>query len=187
MQAIITTGLMASFVLSGPTAVGQVGANSEPEAKVIETHQVSLTGYNAVPEQTDSDPFTTASGAYSNPELIIARSVDLAEDLPFGTVVKLIVPEDGTAAPCGLSSVESLVGLRVVADSMHPRKRNQLDILFDADDSVKIGGKKMNPAVVLGVCKNIQVEVIGRIDVTKMPRNQTELMARVGVAALALR
>jgi len=189
MQAIVTTGLMASFVLSGTTTAdlrnGSLQEIAEPTPKVIEMHSVSLTGYNAVPEQTDEDPFTTASGAYSNPEIIVARSVDLREKLPFGTVVKFSVPEDGTKAPCGLSSVDHLVGYRVVADSMHPRKRSQMDILFDTGDTVKIGSKKVNPAVVLGVCKNIKMEVIGRIDIRDMPKTQTELKARVGAAVLA--
>ena len=69
---------------------------------------------------------------------------------------------------------------------MHPRKRNQLDILFDTKDTVKLGGKKVNPAVVLGTCKEVQIEILGRIDVRKMPLTQTELMARIGVAALAV-
>lgn len=190
MQAIVTTGLMASFVLSGTTTAdlrnGSIEEIAEPTPKVIEMHSVSLTGYNAVPEQTDSSPEWTASGAYSNPEIIVARSVDLKEKLPFGTVVKFVVPEDGTSAPCGLSSVEHLIGYRVVADSMHPRKRNQMDILFDKTDTVKIGTKNMNPAVVLGTCKNIKLEVVGRIDVRDMPKNQTELLARIGAGGLAV-
>lgn len=190
MQAIVTTGLMASFVLSGTTTAElrntQKDLPPEPAAKVIEIHTVSLTGYNAVPEQTDDDPFTTASGAYSNPEVVVARSVDLKDKLPFGTVVKFSVPEDGTKAPCGLSSVEHLVGYRVVADSMHPRKRNQMDILFDAGKTVTVGQKKVNPAIALGVCKNIDMEVVGRIDVRNMPKNQTELAALIGEASFAV-
>jgi len=79
-----------------------------------------------------------------------------------------------------------LLGLRVVADSMHPRKRNQVDILFDHERSVKVNGKRMNPAVVLGVCKDIEIRVVGKIDIKQMPKSQTQLLAQVGEAALAL-
>ena len=192
MQIIATTALMAFFILSSNTSaeVSQITpemASPEPVQEVLEVHSVALTGYNAVPEQTDADPSMTASGAYSNPEIVAARSVDLADELPFGTVIEFTIAETGTKAPCGLSSVNHLVGYRVIADSMHPRKRNQIDIMFDTQDSVRIGGKKMNPAVVLGVCKNIEIRVVGHIDIKKMPRNQMELQLAFGTAALAIR
>ena len=59
--------------------------------------------------------------------------------------------------------------------------------MFDAQDSVRVGGKKMNPAVVLGVCKNIEIRVVGHIDIKKMPRNQMELQLALGAAALAIK
>ena len=191
MQTILTGALMAFFVLSTPEAAPTL---PKPEVlseiplveELFHSRSVSLTGYNAVPEQTDSDPFTTASGAYSNPELIAARSVDLKEELPFGTVIEFVIPEGKSTPPCGLSSVEHLVGLRVVADSMHPRKRNQIDILFDKGDKVQIGKKKVNPAVVLGVCEDIKIRVVGKIEIKDMPKNQTELLAMLGGASLAV-
>lgn len=193
MQTIVTGALVAFFVLSGG---GTEVAYSLPQPELLQeiplveeifqTRSVSVTGYNAVPEQTDSDPYTTASGAYSNPELIAARSVDLKDDLPFGTVIQFVLPQGTTTPPCGLSSVEHLIGLRVVADSMHPRKRNQIDILFDASDKVKIGGKNMNPAVVLGVCKDIKIRVVGKIEIKNMPKSQTELLAMLGSGSLAV-
>ena len=191
MQSILTTALMAFFVLTGAATAesSRILVKISPVDAVpneyIEAYSVKLTGYNAVPEQTDSDPMTTASGAYSNPEIIAARSVDLKGTLPFGTVIEFVIPES-SRAPCGLSSVEHLVGLRVVADSMHPRKRNQIDILFDGNDTVRLGGKDKNPAVVLGVCKDIEIRVVGKIDVRNMPKNQTELAIQMNDAALAV-
>src|SRR3989344_8692325 len=143
MQLIATTALVAFFVLSGNTSAetSQITAEAvqtEAVREVLEAHSVALTGYNAVPEQTDSDPTITASGAYSNPEVVAARSVDLKDELPFGTVIEFVIPEGNSAPPCGLSSVSHLVGYRVIADSMHPRKRNQVYILFDAGDAVRI-------------------------------------------------
>jgi 3D (Asp-Asp-Asp) domain-containing protein len=103
-----------------------------------------MTAYNAVPEQTDGDPFTTASGAFSNPEVVAARSVDLKEELPFGTVIQ-IVPDASSSPSCGIGMVKEQLGYRVIADSMHPRKRNQVDILLNHENKVTVGSRSMNP------------------------------------------
>ena len=50
------------------------GANLAFPLSAAPSFTVTLTAYNAVPAQTDSDPFTTASGMYSNPDLVAARS-----------------------------------------------------------------------------------------------------------------
>jgi len=191
---IATGALMAFFLLSGAVSAEPVNvrvevASTEPATvpeKADNVYSVSMTGYNAVPEQTDSDPYTTASGAYSDPDIVVARSVDLADELPFGTVIRFVLPEGDSKPPCGLSSVGHLLGLRVVADSMHPRKRNQVDVLFDHERTVSVNGKRMNPAVVLGVCKDIEIRIVGKIDIKQMPKSQTQLLAQVGEAALAL-
>ena len=194
MQMVVTGALMAFFLLSGaasaePARIQVEVASTEPAAvleKADKVFSVAMTGYNAVPAQTDSDPYTTASGAYSDPDIVVARSVDLADELPFGTVIRFVLPEGNSKPPCGLSSVGHLLGLRVVADSMHSRKRNQVDVLFDHERTVQVNGKRMNPAVVLGVCKDIEIRVVGKIDIKQMPKNQTELLASVGGATLAL-
>lgn len=188
MQSLITTALMGFFLLPGGNVTEKAIAQAEVIQKVpvYDTRTVSITGYNAVPEQTDTDPLTTASGAYSNPEIVVARSVDLEEDLPFGTVVKIIVP-DTTARSCGLPLVAHLIGYRVVADSMHPRKQNQLDVLFDVNTKVDLNGKKVNAARVLGVCEEVEVHIVGSIDIKSMPKTQTELATRIGAAEFASR
>ncbi|MDO8561649.1 MAG: hypothetical protein Q7S05_02360 [bacterium] len=181
MQSIITTAL-GLFLLSGAHAINLLSNQPGIEQAAPGIYSVAMTGYNAVPEQTDSEPTTTASGAYSNPDIVAARSVDLADELPFGTVIE-IVPSSATSTPdCGLSKIEPFLGLRVIADSMHPRKRKQVDILFDSDVSVRVGGKRMNPAITLGKCSNITVRVVGHVDVKKMPKSQIELMSAIGYA-----
>ncbi len=146
--------------------------------KTQETISVRLTGYNAVPEQTDSDPTMTASGAFSNPDVIAARSRDLAETLPYGTVIVFETADKDNS--CGLDVVDHLIGYRVVADAMHARKQNQVDIMFDMADTVQIGvsgnaRKPTNPAVALGVCKNVSIRVVGKIEVKDIPATQAEL------------
>jgi len=142
-----------------------------------------LTGYNAVPEQTDSDPFTTASGAYSNPEIIVAVSKDLRYGaLPFGTIIALEAGK--TDNDCGFDSVEHLIGYRVVADQMHERWEKKIDILLDEDDTVRIGingqpKKAINPAKALGKCRNITARVVGKIAIKDIPQTQSQLALMV--------
>lgn len=194
MTGILSTALTGFFVLSGlsgNTAFAQTNIQA-PQEPTYQSYNVSMTAYNAVPEQTDGDPLTTASGAYSNPDIVVARSVDLADELPFGTVIAITTTGTSTPASaggpnCGLPVVGDQIGLRVVADSMHPRKRNQIDILFAKDDTVRVGKKDMNPAIVFGVCKNIQISVVGHVDVSHMPHSQAELKIAIGKAALAVK
>lgn len=174
---------MGLFLLSGINAPTDVATESvaTPQA----TYSVAMTGYNAVPAQTDSDPTTTASGAKSNPDVVVARSVDLADKLPYGTIIA-ITPRAATSTKCGISTVSDQIGYRVVADSMHSRKRNQIDIMFDTDNSVKVGGKQTNPAIAMGVCSDVEVTVVGKVDISRIPRNQAELKKVVDQQLLAV-
>lgn len=156
---------------------------TEEEAK---TYTVKLTAYNAVPEQTDGDPSTTASGAFSNPELVAARSVDLKEALPFGTVIKVSRAGDDSEN-CRFQAVSEQVGYRVIADSMHSRKRQQVDLLLDQNQKIPVHGKEINPALALGLCSDVTIEVVGHIDVKDIPSTQDELVAMVEGSHLARR
>lgn len=182
MHPIISTAV-GLFLLSSAQPAGTFV--NLPSIEIKEANPtmftVSMTGYNAVAEQTDGDPTITASGAFSNPDIVAARSVDLADELPFGTVIE-ILPAAASSPNCGLSVVEPFLGFRVIADSMHSRKRNQIDILFDSDVSMRVGGKRMNPAVTLGKCSNVTIRVVGFVDMKKMPKSQIELMRAVGFA-----
>jgi hypothetical protein len=46
-----------------------------PAPVIVPGYNVTLTAYNAVAAQTDDSPFETASGAYSNPEVIAATAL----------------------------------------------------------------------------------------------------------------
>ncbi|HWH07361.1 MAG TPA: hypothetical protein VNU47_02475 [Candidatus Paceibacterota bacterium] len=154
--------------------------------KASGSYSVKLTAYNAVPSQTDGDPSITASGAYSNPEVVAARSRDLAASLPFGTVVAI----ERTAADtprCNFSTVEHLIGYRVIADSMNARIVNHVDVLFAADETVTLGGKVMNPARAVGSCDQVSVRVVGKVDINNIPQTQEELARLVNGTELASR
>ncbi len=196
-MGILTTALTGFFVATSVAAVpgGMLASTSPLAGGSIATQEatlspdeipirsgslsVSMTGYNAVPEQTDSDPETTASGAVSNPHIVAARSIDLADELPYGTVIQ-IVPR-GSGSGCGIAQVAEDIGLRVIADSMHSRKRNQIDIMFDTDSKVSSG----NPAITLGICSDVTIKVVGHVDVAHMPTSQRELARAIGTAVFA--
>jgi len=186
MTGIATTALTAFFVASGvgSTSLPALWTNNTPQEPVYPAYEVSLTGYNATPEQTDSTPNITASGAYADPDVVAARSQDLADELPFGTVIS-VTPSPTSSPECGYDLVGDMVGLRVIADSMNARMHDKVDILFDTDSKIKIGGKQTSAARVLGVCKNFIVSVVGHIDPKHMPQNQLALKLALGQNELA--
>ena len=174
----LVTALMGLFVLSGaPQAAWTEAATISKPEMVFPSYQVSVTGYNAVPGQTDDTPFETSIGAYTNPEIIAARSSDLAEKLPYGTVIAFEPVEN--SSNCGFGVVEDSIGLRVIGDAMHPRMRNKIDILFSSHDYVSVGGKERNAARAFGLCKDVTIRVVGKIDIKNMPETQAELLRMV--------
>jgi 3D (Asp-Asp-Asp) domain-containing protein len=171
---------MGLFVLAG--AVHPPAAVPTLPAPVVlvppPAYTLTLTGYNAVPEQTDGDPFVTASGAYTNPEVVAARSRDLADELPFGTVIAIEGPPE-RAGSCGYGAVGETIGYRVVADTMHQRFTKRVDVVFGADDRYVLpNGRTMNAATLLGICPGVIVTVVGFVDISdpsNLPQTQREL------------
>jgi 3D (Asp-Asp-Asp) domain-containing protein len=147
---------------------------------------VKLTAYNAVPSQTDANPFVTASGSFSNPEVVAARSGDLASDLPYGTIIA--IERSGSDTPsCNYSKVQQQIGYRVIADAMNTRITNTVDVLLDQNDTVPLDGKEVNPGKALGLCGKVTIRVVGHIAVKDIPKTQAELAAFVAPPVLATR
>ncbi len=181
--------LMGFFLLSSGTVASQPLVYADPvrhtEAAasvkatempaVVPGYPVTLTAYNAVPEQTDSTPFETASGAYSNPEVVAARSRNLAEEMPFGTIIEI----DGTSASkknCGYDIVAPIIGYRVIADTMNARYTDRIDILFGTESNYKLSsGVVKNAGMVLGICSGVTVRVVGHVAINRIPKTQAEL------------
>lgn len=174
MNTLITAALSGLFVWSPM-------ASTEPVMVPVElpSYTVSMTAYNAVPGQTDSTPDITASGAFSNPDLIAARSRDLADELPFGTVIEITAAS--SSPNCGFEIVKEQIGLRVIGDTMNARMVNKIDILFDTSDTARAGGKLHNSARVLGRCSGVEIKVVGKIDIRDIPKTQKELRLTIGV------
>jgi 3D (Asp-Asp-Asp) domain-containing protein len=152
-----------------------VPATAEVLATALST---KLTAYNAVPAQTDNTPFTTASGAFSNPEVVAARSRDLAHRLPYGTVIAIERTQADTPA-CRHSVVEHQIGYRVIADAMNPRIINTVDVLLDQHQTVSVDGRTVNPGLALGRCSQVAVRVMGVIPIKAIPATQEELRAMI--------
>ncbi len=179
MSNIFNLALLGVFLFSGVSGVSVPSPVVDAEIMPVNSATISslkLTGYNAVPEQTNEDPHITASGARSNHEVVIARSRDLAGDLPYGTIVALSA--GSYKESCGFEQVEHLIGYRVVADTMHPRKTRQVDVMFGTNDTVRLGKKHLNPAIVMGICE-VSVDVVGHISISDIPDTQYELAMMV--------
>lgn len=178
---IITSIAIANFLFGGTIVSPVAPANLKSAEKgyflaahIPDTYTVKLTGYNAVPEQTNEDPFTTASGLYSNTEIIVAKSRDL--DLPFGTVIQIHTENRKLTGGCGVEVVSDLIGYRVIGDVTHARKSMQIDVLLDHTKPVPLNGKLLNPSIILGVCDGVEIEVVGKIhDLKNVPKTQKEL------------
>ena len=164
--------LMGLFLLAG--AAGAFPSSiAAPQAAFAPTYILTLTGYNAVPAQTDDTPFITASGAYTNPEVVAARSQDLRDELPFGTIIAIDGPTDMKASgTCGYKAVGSAVGYRVIADTMNARYTQYVDVVF----------KTVSAAITLGVCPGTTVRVVGFVDIknpANLPKSQADLAVLV--------
>lgn len=179
-------------VTTGPAAKVVVLEGEEPSKRlatsrgVASSLQVSMTAYNAVPEQTDGDPMITASGARSNSEVVAARSRDLASELPFGTVIKIERSASDTPG-CRFSQVESQIGYRVIADTMHQRWTKKIDVLLDQENTVPVNGREVNPGIALGVCRDVTITVVGSVNIKNMPTTQAELASMFSETTLALK
>ncbi len=171
MPIIASAFVAGFFLLSGAPAVS---APASPAVLQLPTVAVTLTSYNAVPSQTDSDPTVTASGLRSNPEVIAARSRDLADTLPFGTVIA-IEPNGADNPNCHLNAVDAQIGYRVIGDSMNARFTHRVDVLLDQTQTVTVDGKSVNPSRALGLCTGVTIHVIGYLKLSDVPSTQEAL------------
>ncbi len=112
---------------------------------------VRATGYNSLASQTDSTPEITATGTRTRFG-IVAVSRDLLSDaLPYGSLVRL-TDLGNFYNGRGAGSYQSLLdsqGYFIVEDTMHRRKRQQIDVWFgDYASAVNWGVRSVGVEVV---------------------------------------
>ncbi len=184
MTSIFSTALMGLLLLPSasttiPTA--QPWTKAAPVEPTYVTHTVSMTGYNAIAGQTDDTPFITSIGLRVNPEIGAAASRDLIKgELPYGTVIELVPgAAEMASGGCELPAVEEYIQYRVITDTMHQRHTEHVDVLFSPEDKVKIGRNTLSAARAIGWCNDVQIRVVGRVDIKEVPETQKELRQMV--------
>lgn len=106
---------------------GEGGARAGSAANTAPTLSVEITAYTSEAAQTDATPALTASGSVAGPGTA-AASRDLLEHLPYGSQVEVVsVSGEG----CGGWVPETPL---TVADTMHPRIRNHLDVWLETTE-----------------------------------------------------
>lgn len=134
-------------VLDTPREVTPV-ASVGPVATPVFT--LKATAYNSDPSQTDSTPNITATGAKTQFGIIAVSRDLLDSSIPYGSLVR-IKDLGGYYNGRGAGRFQDLLDsqLFVVEDTMHPRKRNQVDVWFP----------RLSDAITWGV-RQVEVEVV---------------------------
>lgn len=109
---------------------------------------LKATAYTSSARETDSTPYITATGARTRIG-IIAVSRDMLRELPYGS--KVILEDLGGPGGRGKGRFNYLLKGRVfvVEDTMHPRKREQLDVwLPDRSTAIRFGVRNVRVTVI---------------------------------------
>ena len=126
-------------------SLGALAADVSPRVLILKA-----TAYTSSYRETDHTPFVTATGARTRLGIIAVSRDLLAEELPYGSLVKLVDLgrwKDGADAGRFDPLFKDL--LFVVEDTMHPRKRQQIDVwLPDRGLALKFGVRRVKLVVV---------------------------------------
>jgi 3D (Asp-Asp-Asp) domain-containing protein len=137
---------MRGFLLSLYLVLAIAGALAQTGPKKVMVLQA--TAYTSSVRETDSTPFVTATGMRTRLG-VLAVSPDLLRVLPYGTKVRL--KDLGTVQGRGRGQFSYLFEGRVfvVADVMHPRMREKLDVwLPDRATALRFGRRLVQLEVV---------------------------------------
>lgn len=125
-----------------------VGTAHGPEANPVFT--VRATAYNSLVAQTDAQPFITATGARTRWGIVAVSRDLLGTTLPYGSLVRLRDLgsfQGGRGAGAYDALLDGLVF--TVEDTMHPRKRGQIDVWFaEHADAVRWGVRRLEVELV---------------------------------------
>ncbi len=122
------------------------GGWAQPSGKKVLVLQA--TAYTSSVRETDATPFVTATGMRTRLG-VLAVSPDLLKVLPYGTKVRL--KDLGSVYGRGRGQFDALFQGRVfvVADVMHPRMREKVDVwLPDRATALRFGRRLLQVEVV---------------------------------------
>ncbi|WP_018110832.1 3D domain-containing protein [Thermus igniterrae] len=126
-------------------ALAIAGASAKEASRVM---LLQATAYTSSVRETDRTPFVTATGARTRLG-VLAVSPDLLRILPYGTQVRL--RDLGSVYGRGRGQFDYLFQGRVfvVADVMHPRMREKVDVwLPDRATALRFGRRMVQLEVV---------------------------------------
>lgn len=137
------------------------------------TFVVRATGYNSYAAQTDSTPDITATGARTRTGIIAVSRDLLGDDIPYGSLVRIRDLGNfynGRNAGRFQSLLDSQ-GLFIVEDTMHARKRNQVDVWFaDYASAVNWGVRQVEVTLVRYGRDGPQLDDPGAIEFAATPK-----------------
>jgi len=166
---IVLAALITAFSAPRSEPVLEVDLALSPYAVITETSRLApesllaagpeanprfvlrATGYNSLESQTDSTPFTTATGVRTRFGVVAVSRDLLGDEFPYGSLVRirdLGNYYNGRGAGAFQAMLDQQ-GLFIVEDTMHARKTNQIDVWFP----------EYGTAVTWGVRK-IEVELV---------------------------
>ncbi|WP_448568603.1 3D domain-containing protein [Thermus sp.] len=137
---------MRGFLLSLLLVLATAGALAQIGPKKVMV--LEATAYTSSVRETDRTPFVTATGMRTRLG-VLAVSPDLLRILPYGTKVRL--RDLGTVQGRGRGQFNYLFEGRifVVADVMHPRMREKVDVwLPDRSTALRFGRRLVELEVV---------------------------------------
>lgn len=134
---------------NGPVDLGDAAGLVGPIANP--TYVLRATAYNSMASQTDHSPHVTSTGQTTRLGIIAASRDLLGHDLPYGSLVR-IRDLGNFANGRGYGKFQGMLDgqdLYVVEDTMHQRKRDQIDIwLDDRGTALNWGVRKVTVEVV---------------------------------------
>lgn len=164
---VVLAVLVTAFSVPTPDGVAlqvspQVSVLSEPrQSEIISPvalgpianprYTLRATAYNSLSSQTDSTPNITATGARTKFGIIAVSRDVLSHDIPYGSLVR-IRDLGNYYNGRGAGTYQPLLdqqGLFIVEDTMHQRKRQQVDLWFPELGMARLWG-----------IRRVEVEVI---------------------------
>lgn len=141
--------LAEAQVLASPREDMQVPVVQGPSGPL--RLNLRATAYNSLPAQTDGDPHITATGATTRFGIIAVSRDLLGSGVPYGSLVR-IRDLGGYGNGRGAGAFQEILDghdLFIVEDTMHIRKREQVDVWFP----------ELSTALSWGV-RQVQIEVV---------------------------